>query len=77
MREKCPVQPFKIYLFSYFLHSILYSLPIHPPTALHAILPPMPLSPQGCPHLSPCHLTSKFPGASSLLRVRCIFSERT
>jgi hypothetical protein len=34
------------------------------------------LSPRGCPHPSP-HLTSKLPGASSLLRVRCIISEWT
>jgi predicted small integral membrane protein len=26
-------------------------------------------------HLSPPHLTSKLPGASSFLRVRCIISE--
>jgi hypothetical protein len=34
------------------------------------------LSPRGCPYSSP-YLTSKLPGASSLLRVRCIISEWT
>jgi hypothetical protein len=32
---------------------------------------PPPTSPCGCPHTRP-YLTSKLPGASSLLRVRCI-----
>ena len=35
---------------------------------------PTPLPPRGCPHPPP-HLTSKLPGASSLLRVMCIISE--
>jgi hypothetical protein len=61
-------------------HSIFYPpLPPLPSTLLLLPIPyllPTPLSPRGCPH-SPCHLTSKLPGASSLLRVRCIISERT
>jgi hypothetical protein len=61
----------------YFLHSIVHSLPPLPPATLQLLhiphlLPSPP--PCGCPHPQ-AHMTSKFPGASSLLRVRCIISE--
>jgi hypothetical protein len=61
----------------YFLHSISHSPPLSTLWLLHIpyLLPPC-LSPCGCPH-SPPHLISKLPGASSLLRVRCIMSEWT
>jgi hypothetical protein len=49
---------------------------LHSPTAPHPIPPPQTLSPRGWSHL-PHHLTSKLPGASSLLWVRCIISEWT
>jgi hypothetical protein len=64
-----------ILFFIYFLHPIFHSpTPIHPLTAPHPTPPPHPLSPCGCPHYPP-HLTSKLPGVSCLLRVRCIISE--
>ena len=71
------VPSFFIYLSIYFLHSRFYS---PPPSTLwlvpHPIPPPHPLSPWGClhPHPQP-HLNSTLPGASSLLRVRCIISD--
>jgi hypothetical protein len=59
----------------HFLHSIFYSPPLptlqllHIPHLLHT--PPHPIS----TWIPPPQLTSKLPGASSLLRVRCIISE--
>ena len=67
------------YLFIYHLSYTPYficPIPIHPPTAPHPTPPPHPLSPRGCPNPPP-HLTSKLPGASSLLRARCIISDWT
>jgi hypothetical protein len=49
----------------------------HPPTVPHPIPPPSILSPQGCLYSHPPHETSKLSGVSSLLRVRCIISDRT
>lgn len=68
--------------FFFFFFSLLFTTsysitcsPIHPLTALHFTPPPLPMpSPHGCLHLPP-HLTSKLPGASRLLRLRCIISE--
>jgi hypothetical protein len=68
---------FKLFLFLiYILQSIFQSPPsIHPLTAPHPTPPPHPtLSTHVCSHPPP-HLTSKLPGTSSLLRVRCIISE--
>jgi hypothetical protein len=56
------------YVFTYLFYTLYFIPPIHPPTALHPITPPHLLSPCGCPH-TPCHLTSKLSGASSLLRL--------
>jgi hypothetical protein len=60
-----------------FLHSIFYPPPLHHPpgncsTSLTSSLTPY-LPPRGCLH-PPSHLTSKLPGDSSLLRIRCIIS---
>jgi hypothetical protein len=57
-----------------------YSIPcssIYPPTALHPILPPHPTPVSTWIFQPPHHLTSKLPGTSSLLWVRCIISEWT
>jgi hypothetical protein len=78
---RCPLMCGMLYLFILFLfvfHFLYHtsSLPIHPLTAPHPTTPPHLIpSPRGCPHLPP-HLISKLPGASSLLRVRCIISEQ-
>ena len=74
---------FFLFFFSFpFLIKLFYTIfhnpnptPIHPLTAPHPT-PPYPLSLCGCPH-HPLHLTSKLPGVSSLLRVRCIICEWT
>jgi hypothetical protein len=61
----------------YFIYSIFLIPHIQPLTAPHPTPPPYPtLSPCGCPY-PPLHMTSKLPGASSLLRVRCIISKWT
>ena len=60
----------------YFLHSIFHSLTPHPPSICSTSQSssiPHPISTK----MPQPHLTSKPPGASSLLRVRCIISERT
>jgi hypothetical protein len=49
---------------------------IHPPTFPHPIHPCIHLSPRGCLQPPP-HLTSKLPGASSFLNIRCIIFEWT
>jgi hypothetical protein len=71
---------FNLILFEiHFLRFIFHSLPLHShhPTSPYPTPPPHPTPfPQGCSHPLP-HLTSKLPGASSLLRVRCIISEWT
>jgi hypothetical protein len=67
--------------FWYFFNLILFVIHfLHSPPTLQLLhiphlLPHTP-SPHGCPHPPP-HLTSKLPGASSFLRVRCIISEWT
>jgi hypothetical protein len=73
---KLLVWDLSLFLINYFLHSIFYPTPapIHPPTVPYPTPPPYPLSPRGYPYPQP-HLTSKLPGASSLLRVKCIISE--
>jgi hypothetical protein len=64
---------------NYFKFIYLFNTPyfIPPSTLLMLHIPyllPTPLSTHRCPQ-HPRHLTSKLPGASSLLRVRCIISE--
>jgi hypothetical protein len=67
-----------IYLFIIYLKfQILSPLPVHPLAVPYPIPPPhTPVSMWmfQTPTLPP-HLTSKLPGASSLLSVRCIISE--
>ena len=65
-----------IYLFIYTPDFIPHP---HPPSncsGSHISSPSPALSAGGCPHPHlPPHLTPKLPGASSLLRVRCIISD--
>ena len=67
-------------MYLFFTLHILFPAPrrlVHLPRLFHIpYLLPMPQSPCGCPHYRP-HLTSKLPGASRLLRVRCNNSEWT
>jgi hypothetical protein len=65
---------FLIYFFT--LHILFLPPLVHSLTVPHPIPPPQPLSPCGCHHPQ-SHLTSKLPGASSLLRARYIISEWT
>ena len=61
--------------FNFFLQSRLHP-PYHLPPPTHCFpshTSPHPLSPRGCPHPQ-LHQTSPFPGAPSLLKIRCIFS---
>jgi hypothetical protein len=63
-----------IYLFIFYTY---FMLPLSNLWLFHIPYPlPTPLSPCGCPPPPP-HLTSKLPGASSLLRVRHIVSDWT
>jgi hypothetical protein len=66
------------FYFLYNLFIILHSIsPPRPPSDCSTFhTPPHLVSPRDYPH-SPPNLTSKLPGASSLLRVRCIISEWT
>jgi hypothetical protein len=79
------LQPYLMFSFINFILFLIYfytpySIPrpaIHPLSAPYPTPPPDPnLFPGEWSH-SPPHLTSKFPGASSLLKVRCIVSEWT
>jgi len=73
---------FIIYSWFFFLFTFKILFPFRSTLRLFHIpyllplTPTPPLSPQGCPHPLP-HQTSKLPRASSLLRVRFIFSDWT
>ena len=64
------------FFINYFFYSPYFIPPtmIHPPTFPHPIHPCIHLSPRGCLQPPP-HLTSKLPGASSFLNIRCIIFE--
>jgi hypothetical protein len=71
---------FLVFFFYIFKLKFLQSIFYFPPSTLWLFLIPylLPslLSQGGCLHSSP-HLTSKLPGPSSLLRIKCIISELT
>jgi hypothetical protein len=71
---------FLFFYLIFFFTLQIFPLLVHPPTVPHHIPPPPPypvsmmMSPPPHPQL---HQISKLPGNSSLLRVRCIFSDIT
>jgi hypothetical protein len=72
LMNKVKIAGFFIYFF--FLKPLDFILlPVCPLTIPYLI--PASLNPQGCPHHPLLHHTSKLPGASSLLRVSCTFSD--
>jgi hypothetical protein len=67
-----------IYLFIYTSDFIAPPPPVYPPTVPHPILPAHPCLHRDVPApYPPPHQISKFPGVSTLMRVRCIFSKWT
>jgi hypothetical protein len=75
--EIIPSVLFKILFLIYVLHFIFHSPPTHPSTFLLFHIPHLLPTPLGFHVDALPHSTSKLPGDSSLLRIRCIISEWT